>query len=467
MPSETDIGALVRPRTSEGLLAFVILLLLVTAAAAMPAQNDTWWNLATGRHIVEHGAVQLVDPFSWTAGGRYWSNHEWLSQVLFYLAYRTGGMPGLMLLGMLLVGSMLLVLWLAMSGPPLLRGLLLLALATLLVTEWSLRPKLFTLLAVTLTLKLLVDTQYRWLPVVFLLWANLHGAVALGVVILSAACLEALVHDRNRLGRLVAATAVSVASTACTPLGFSLLDDVVLSLQRPDYAFITEWQPLGREAWTLGVVPLAGAVAALAWHYHRALSARERLLLYVAALLLPLAIRYSRNIPIFTLAAGPLLSTLLVRSDAVRNLFRSSRPRATPLVGPVAATLAIAAAIVAYVATTRPSTLGWDPLPPAAIDAIRRCGQPMYNHFDIGGHLIWFVPEQPVFIDSRQHPYPATFVVDHFRAEGTGNYQATFTRYGIACAVLPPSSKVAAALVRDGWQVEYTNHDWLILVPPS
>ena len=56
----------------------------------------------------------------------------------------------------------------------------------------------------------------------------------------------------------------------------------------------------------------------------------------------------------------------------------------------------------------------------------------MYNHYDNGGPLIWFVPEQPVFIDSRQHPYPASFVVEHFDVEDSGNYAPLFARYGSA-----------------------------------
>ena len=90
----------------------------------------------------------------------------------------------------------------------------------------------------------------------------------------------------------------------------------------------------------------------------------------------------------------------------------------------------------------------------------------MYNHYDNGGPLIWFVPEQPVFIDSRQHPYPASFVVEHFDVEDSGNYAPLFARYGIRCAVLPPYSKVSQALTRDGWRVTYKDAAWVVAVRP-
>ena len=67
----------------------------------------------------------------------------------------------------------------------------------------------------------------------------------------------------------------------------------------------------------------------------------------------------------------------------------------------------------------------------------------MHNHYYSGGPLIRFVPEQPVFIDGRQHPYPASFVVKHFEIEDSGNYRPLFERYGIRCAVLPPDPQAS------------------------
>jgi hypothetical protein len=457
---------LLRPRTFEALTASLVLLSFATLAAFMPAQNDTWWNLAAGRRIAETHAIELVDHFSWTAAGRYWSNHEWLSQVVFYAAYAAGGMPLLTLCGVVLIVVTLGLVWHSMSGPPLLRALLLLSSGTFLVTEWSLRPKLFTLCAMALTLRLLQGRRFAWLPPVFALWANLHGAVALGVVAMTFACLESLVHERSRLPRLALTSVLCVAATACTPLGLSLFDDVVLSLRRPDYRYISEWQPAGTAGWTVGFFVLATLLAILVFRYRAALDDRERLLTYVALGLFPLACRYSRNIPIFTLAAAPLLSALLLRLRGVTALFRSGPPRPAPYTWPLMVAAAIGVGLASCAWTTRAPVLGWDPIAPAATAAIRACGRPMYNHFDNGGPLIWFVPEQPVFVDSRQHPYPGAFIVEHFAVEDSGAYRLLFNQWGIRCAVLPRYSKVAHAIARDGWRVTYSDASWVVAVAP-
>jgi hypothetical protein len=67
-----------------------------------------------------------------------------------------------------------------------------------------------------------------------------------------------------------------------------------------------------------------------------------------------------------------------------------------------------------------------------------------------GAYLLWFAPGVPVFIDSRVDPYPDALLRAHIRDEATGNYRATFARYGITCALLPPESPTAHALQRDG-----------------
>jgi hypothetical protein len=104
-------------------------------------------------------------------------------------------------------------------------------------------------------------------------------------------------------------------------------------------------------------------------------------------------------------------------------------------------------------------------LPSGAVDAVRACDGPVYNRFDDGAYLIWFAPRVPVFIDSRVDPYPDRLLRDHIRDEATGNYRATFARYDIRCALLPPVSATARHLLHDGWTATYDDGSWLVLRP--
>ena len=63
-----------------GVAAFLVF--LVTRTWADP---DLWGHLQFGRDILQSWALATTDPYSFTSD-KPWVNHEWLSEVLMYLA---------------------------------------------------------------------------------------------------------------------------------------------------------------------------------------------------------------------------------------------------------------------------------------------------------------------------------------------------------------------------------------------
>jgi hypothetical protein len=183
--------------TFERLATMLLFLAIGAAACFAPAQSDTWWQLRTGQEIWTTGTVQLSDHFSYTVAGNYWPNHEWLSQLLFYAGYRAGGMPLLTALtASIIVGAWFLIWRLTPGGYP--RKHLVCALAVIPSSmAWALRPQVFTLFLVAATALLVARRRYLLLPILFLLWANLHGGVMLGFVILASGVLALLVENRR------------------------------------------------------------------------------------------------------------------------------------------------------------------------------------------------------------------------------------------------------------------------------
>src|SRR5437867_4397624 len=57
--------------------------------------SDLWWHLAAGRWMTDHRALPAGDPWSFTAAGSAWLNHEWLSDVVFDLWSRVFGQAAL------------------------------------------------------------------------------------------------------------------------------------------------------------------------------------------------------------------------------------------------------------------------------------------------------------------------------------------------------------------------------------
>ena len=300
-------------------IAAELAVLVATIACFSKAQSDTYWHLAAGRAMAQTGRVMLTDEFSHTNFGAPWLNYEWLSQVVFYNVHRVGGMPLLTALcAFLALGSCILA-WKLVRGPVADRALLMVVALPLVTPGWSLRPQAFTMFLLVAVVHLVVRERFLLLPPLFCLWANLHGAVALGLVVLVADIAAALASRRGWRRRAVFGL-LSFGATLLTPLGLSLWPEVFRSVGRSSVNRITEWMPpaLAFEEslfWLLA--------AALTWlvvtRWRRLDGQADRTVVLAAILMLLLAVRASRNVVPFGLLVAPAISVLLWRPDVPRR----------------------------------------------------------------------------------------------------------------------------------------------------
>jgi hypothetical protein len=211
----------------------VLILAVMFATCLMPAQSDTWWQLRAGQEMWRSGRIMLQDEFTHTVAGQRWPNHEWLSQIVFYGVYSLGGMPLLTLLCSLAITTAWAIVASLTPGAPLVRVALVGSGVVMSASGWTLRPQALTMALVAATLWILVRRRGVWmLPLVFLVWANLHGAVALGGVLMIAATVHAVIARDRFLRTLVPVGALCLIATALTPLGTSLWLEIPFSLQR-------------------------------------------------------------------------------------------------------------------------------------------------------------------------------------------------------------------------------------------
>ncbi|MEO8213651.1 MAG: hypothetical protein ABI560_10680 [Myxococcales bacterium] len=476
----------------ERLALGILFLVLGLVAALTPAQNDTFWHLRAGADIWRTHQFLHVDTYSHTVAGAPWENHEWLAQVLMYLAWRMGGMPALSAAATLLIMVTVAITYRLMVGPPLVRCALLAVGMSIASCVWVLRPQLATLLGIAVLLLLLVQERHRLIPPLFVLWANAHGAVALGGIILLAAAVATLLcwhrtrdlADRKRLVTFALVLPLAALATAATPLGFHIFS-FVMRLGGPFSEHVTEWSPplpfegLGTLFW-LAVVGFVGVLLARR-RALRALDWPALTCLLPAAALFPLAAQSMRNIGPFLMVATVAASRVLGPGCQLR--FRSrfrfpARWRSLPsadtgargrlrCVTAIVGGLAVAGlGFAVYAWNTELAPLNYRPIGDDALSAVRACDGPLYNRYDDGGYLIWFAPEKPVFVDGRQVPYSLDLLNDVVTIENGGSYRAAFTRWGIRCAFLPVHDPLASRLHDDGWRVTFADARWTVLGSP-
>lgn len=290
--------------------------------------SDLWWHVAAGRHIVEHPRLPLLDPWSYTHLGRPWLHHEWLADVVFHGWTALLGLPSLVYWkwGMIVATFALIERTLTRIVASRSAGYLgALTAAAVAESFLDVRPHLYSLLGYALLLWLTLGRPRmpRALPLLFLVWANVHGGVFFGLLALAWVLVASCLQGREpwpRAGRLFAAC---VLASLLNPNGVGILTYPLRYALAPSqpYRMLAEWLPPS----------LAGGIRSPLYPYALGLSAAAALYLGLdrkrregattglglAALTMGMSLASRRFVPLFavsqSLLLAPILSALLPR----------------------------------------------------------------------------------------------------------------------------------------------------------
>ena len=419
-----------------------------------------------GRDIVTQGELHTADPYSFTSD-RPWINHEWLAEVLLYLAFAAGGSLGLVALKTGIVTGAFALMLRALKRTALKvihhDALLATAIVVMFPRIRVARPQVFSLLLFALLLHSLsaADSgKRRWLlavPVIMALWANLHGGFLVGLGVLSLWLLVRVLQGRDAKssGALMALGLLSVGATLLNPYGFGLWQFLwsTVGLERN----IADWRP----AFELGPIIWAPLLMAAGICGFMMLKAGARLdwayKLIVAALFLG-AMRVSRLDAFFGIAMVMLVAPALngsgmhfIRPDvAVASAFRYR-----------AVFLGVATMIVltgaSYGIKAGRCIEVPDPEVPesAAVDFFKTHGNGarVLTYFNWGEYAIWHLGSDIlVSMDGRRETvYSEDLVEAHLRFyKDPPDAMALIGRLAPDYVWLP-SRPVVETLVREGW----------------
>lgn len=161
-------------------------------------EPDLWWQIRTGEWILENGQIPKQDVFSYTFSGTEWVNVKWGSEVLYALLTKATGPECVFIIQAL--AACLLVFFLLRLGNSFHSKFEDLAwpvaLSTLLVvvsSEYRMngRPEMFSHLFMVIFLWFLLSHRkspsYKifWLIPLQILWANMHEAFGIGIVLVA------------------------------------------------------------------------------------------------------------------------------------------------------------------------------------------------------------------------------------------------------------------------------------------
>ena len=297
-----------------GALYGIVLLLL------MPGElvQDSWSTLVGGREIANHGLPHR-ETLTVMAHGVRWIDQQWLAQILFYDLFQIGGYRLILLVHVALIASafgLALVVARHRGASPL--SVFLVACLCFFVAPWGwqMRAQSFAPLLFVLVFGLLIADGRAPSRRVFLVlpllvvWANLHGSVALAAALVALYGLVRVV-DRTRREPVKGLALMVLAPLAvlCSPYGLSLVHYYSELLINPPFRNrIVEWTAPSPRPITALFYLLAFLTVWSLGRWGRKLSRFECLALLVT---LASALSATRNIVWFGLAALVLLPVLL------------------------------------------------------------------------------------------------------------------------------------------------------------
>ena len=460
----------------------VTFLLVFSAGAQLRVDTDVWWHIRAGAYTLDNGIIR-TDPFSFTKAGDSWIDHSWGSQILFDALWRVGGYGALeVLTGLLALAGGVLV-YRMCSGRTYLRCVAV-GLASLTASVfWAPRPQMFSYALTALVLYVLYLRRHRgvdvlWaLPVIMLVWANLHGGFAIGLLLIAGTLVGELLErimplddrgslDPSALRRLAAFGALSVGAACINPYGPRLLAVPIETAGGTFAQLIEEWMPpdlRNPSFWpfALMLVLLVLSVGASP----RRLGWSDALLCSAATLL---AMSAGRNISTFAVVVTPVLTYHLSalreeRGWELRVLQRANRP--------IIALNAILILLVCLIAAERLSASFRDARLEASmretlpVDAVRYLQEEgvrgeLFNAYDWGGYLIHALPGEPVFVDGRSDLYGARFLANPYAvlANGGPAWQQRLDRFGIETVLVRRTSGLAFVLAQSpSWRWAYSD----------
>lgn len=210
----------------------VFFLSLLMKPSMKPGSNllgdcRTGFQVRIGEYILKTSSVPKYDIFSFSPPSDKWIHTSWLSDVVTYLLHRTFGLTGIVIFYALMISIAYYLLFKIIReyGVNIIFTTLIVLLVTLAsALHWYARPHIFSWILILLFYYILDCFWYKQkdylyiLPLIMLLWVNLHGSFALGFVLIAIYLLGSLIsiwHQPDKEQCMRKAKLLGLTSIAC------------------------------------------------------------------------------------------------------------------------------------------------------------------------------------------------------------------------------------------------------------
>ncbi|MFO1095530.1 MAG: hypothetical protein U0992_19835 [Planctomycetaceae bacterium] len=457
--------------------------------------TDVWGHLSYGRWIAQTGHVPMTEPLLPLASGVPFVDTAWLSQWISYIAFSHWGVAALQGLYAACVTGIVAVLGITLLRrtrrvPPTVFGLV--SFGWLNYQPLSVqRPQIVGMLCFTLLFCWLTSARWRrwyWfaIPVMFALWANLHGSFPMGLILIAVLAVGTAIDAGRRLKesagafrfrpvvRLLLLFEICAAAALINPYGIGIYTEILTFAGNPNLSDLVEWDPLNvRMPHGLAAAAVA-ALLALAYRLSpRRVRLSEALVLFVFG---GLALWHSRMLVWWSIPAGYYLG---LHVGAIWQLHDTVAPQPARRTGRwTVVTIGVLWICFAYTPLGlallhglpqdpakaeqqfRRSVSRQTPVSAVAYLKDHRLPGPIFNTYEWGDYLQWAGPaDRSAFVNSHAHLIPTDVWQDYMQiSHAAENWQLGLDRYGINTILIDQRVRgplIATLKRNEQWKFEY------------
>ncbi|GFE58402.1 hypothetical protein [Geobacter sp. AOG1] len=476
------------PSIADLIFLTILLYLSFYDTSGMLGDGDTGYHIRAGEYIIKTFSIPKLDMFSFHTPPLHWTAHEWLSEVIMAYIHRAFGLTGVVVFFsfLLSLAHYLLFRILRSYTSNILWAILviILVIGSSLI-HWLARPHIFSLLLMIIWYYLLESWHYGrrdrlyLLPLIMLLWVNLHGGFLGGFMLLGAylagnifnmltATPSERGHYQQKCRQLGLTIGVCLFACLVNPLGYHiLLFPFKLVSDKYIMDHVSEFlSPNFHER-----MPFKYLLFLLITLFAITKKRLDAVELVLVLLFTNMALYSARYIPLFALIVAPIITrhanyALDFPDNNVTRFFRKRAENISKIdasvqgyLWPIMTVLIVA---IAVISGKIQHTFDDKIKAVAAVEFLEkeRISGNMFNNDEIGDYIIYRTyPLYKVFIDGRLDMYGTGIMKEYSKVtKFEHNWEDTFKKYNIKWVIFDTDSVFSRFLLHNNnWTLIYSD----------
>jgi len=444
--------------TSEFLAFSFAMMFILSIAAMLPiVPNDFSPFLRIGDEIIKTGHIPTTEFMTYTQFGKPAAYPYWLSSLFLLGVYKLGGVTLTAIILMLCIGGFYSLLWLCLRefNTGLIASVLILILVALIGSLFfSIRPQTLTYPFFGFALLVIIrwqkgENSHLWvLPLIAMLWANIHGSF----IVLFFILIPAFIFGSGNRKRLALFTIISLLSTLFNYYGFEAWTNVFSMVNNQSIRlFMAEWNPPVNQGWQLNLfflgflsIPVLTAIA----------KQKIKIIFWIWYLGFGWMALTSVRYIIWFLPFEALLISMLINPFFEKLLGHSSRFQNRTL------NVVIGVCFLIFPLTLLPGIRNhwWQQSPPEFDKTIpveatiwlkenSQLPNNLWSDFDYTTYLTYELPQRKMFMSNRIEDFSIDLIEEYFQiAQAKYNWQSLLDKYDINMVM--PSIQQQPALIK-------------------